>query len=72
MKSKIILYEAKEKCCGCEACRNVCAVNAIGMFSDEEGFLYPQIDEKKCVGCGKCITVCPFRLYERDRQRGER
>lgn len=29
------------------------------MKEDEEGFLYPYIDEDKCVNCGLCEKVCP-------------
>lgn len=28
------------------------------MIENEEGFLFPKIDENKCVKCGKCIRVC--------------
>ena len=28
-------------CCGCSACYNACAHNAISMQEDFEGFLYP-------------------------------
>jgi len=29
------------------------------MDADEEGFLYPCINESKCVNCGLCEKVCP-------------
>lgn len=29
------------------------------MQSDEEGFLYPCINEVKCIQCGKCVKICP-------------
>ena len=63
MSLSIELYDSKEKCCGCEACYNVCKKQAIEMIPDEEGFLYPKIDVEKCVGCGVCLSVCPFRIY---------
>ena len=50
----------KKNCCGCSACYNVCPVNAITMAEDNEGFLYPHIDESKCVKCGKCVNSCPY------------
>ena len=34
---------------------------AISMIEDEEGFEYPQIDEKKCIKCYQCLKVCPFK-----------
>lgn len=47
-------------CCGCSACASKCPVNAISMQYDEEGFLYPKVDESKCVSCGLCLTTCPI------------
>lgn len=49
----------KEKCSGCSACASVCPKNAINIEPDEEGFLFPVIDEKKCVRCKICRQVCP-------------
>ena len=43
-------------CCGCEA---ICPVDAIIMKPNEEGFLYPKVDEETCILCGKCLKVCP-------------
>ena len=31
------------------------------MTSDEEGFLYPKINEGQCIGCQKCEAVCPIQ-----------
>ena len=56
-----ILYERKEDCCGCTACYAICPKSAISMKEDEEGFEYPQIDEKICVRCGMCLKVCPIK-----------
>ena len=50
---------AKNQCCGCSACQDVCPKNAITMVEDKEGFLYPAIYETKCVDCGMCYKVCP-------------
>jgi coenzyme F420-reducing hydrogenase beta subunit len=55
------VYEAKENCCGCSACFNVCPVGAITMQPDEEGFLYPVINQSECTDCNKCAEVCPIR-----------
>lgn len=60
-KSIPILYKEKENCCGCTACYSVCPSHAISMESDEEGFLYPFIDEKKCISCFRCLSVCAFK-----------
>lgn len=29
------------------------------MKSDDEGFLYPEVDVKICIDCGLCEKVCP-------------
>ena len=56
-----VLYKIKPECCGCTACYAICPKSAITMESDEEGFLYPSIDEEKCVRCYQCLKVCPIK-----------
>ena len=56
-----ILYYRKEECCGCTACYAICPKEAIYMAEDEEGFEYPQVDERKCIRCYICLNVCPFK-----------
>ena len=50
----------KENCCGCNACVQVCPNNCIFIKEDNEGFLYPYVDESNCVGCHLCEKVCPI------------
>ena len=50
--------QKKDKCNGCGACINSCPKNCIDMIADEEGFLYPHINEKQCIHCGICEKVC--------------
>jgi coenzyme F420-reducing hydrogenase beta subunit len=33
------------------------------MEPDEEGFLYPKIDQSRCIDCHKCTMFCPF-IYD--------
>lgn len=54
------VYLAKEDCCGCSACYSVCPKKAITMKGDEEGFLYPEIDQARCIDCGRCTQICPL------------
>lgn len=50
----------KSECCGCTACQQICPPQCITMHPDEEGFLYPKINESRCVHCKKCEAVCPI------------
>lgn len=50
----------KDACCGCGACASVCPADAIVMKANEEGFLYPIVDEDKCIHCRRCIKTCAF------------
>ena len=50
----------KKNCCGCFACLNVCPLNAIKIFTDDEGFSYPLIDNKICVSCNLCSKSCQY------------
>ncbi len=56
----------KELCTGCRACEWSCPAHCIVMSADEEGFLYPEIDEKKCIQCGKCRDVCVGYIHRKD------
>lgn len=56
----MISIKNKIECCGCNACGDVCAHNAITFKTDEEGFWYPVVDQAKCVDCGLCEKVCPI------------
>ncbi len=57
----IKLYTHKYDCCGCTACVSICPRQAIIMKSDEDGFLYPVIDDSLCIECGLCKKVCIFQ-----------
>lgn len=49
----------KPSCTGCGACFQVCAHGALSMQADDEGFLFPLMDESKCLKCGLCDKTCP-------------
>lgn len=59
----MIELKNKTECCGCSACASVCHKKCISMVADEEGFLYPKVDESACVECGLCKKVCPVLNY---------
>lgn len=46
-------------CTGCGACYNICPQQCISMIRDNEGFIYPIIDEDRCINCMSCIKNCP-------------
>ena len=54
---------------------NICPVDAIQMRDNEEGFLYPQIDQEKCISCGLCARHCPemnqdaIELYRKEKKK---
>ena len=54
------VFDRKENCCGCAACKQVCPTQSITMQEDKYGYIYPVNDEKKCVDCAICIKVCPL------------
>lgn len=62
----MIEMESKSDCSGCGACGEICPVSAIVMRPDEEGFLYPSVNEDECVRCGKCVSVCPIVSKRKD------
>lgn len=47
----------KDRCTGCGLCKNVCPQKCITMKENEEGFLYPNVDEEKCINCNACKKI---------------
>ena len=55
----MLVLKEKKDCTGCGACAAKCPKNAIEMKPDEEGFLYPEIQESICIQCNLCMKICP-------------
>ena len=51
----------KKQCCGCGVCTQICPKQCITMQADEEGFLYPAVNDDACIHCGLCEKTCPVR-----------
>ena len=49
----------KNLCIGCGVCENVCKAEACRLQYDNEGFLYPIVDDSKCLNCNICKKKCP-------------
>lgn len=56
----MIHISEKKNCCGCSACVQRCPKQCISLTEDEEGFLYPYVNEESCVECGLCEKICPI------------
>lgn len=58
---KSVYDNVKKDCAGCYTCFNTCPLNAISMQTDEDGFIFPKIDQSICIDCGQCKKVCDFQ-----------
>ena len=61
----MINVKDKKNCCGCTACASICPKRAISLIEDDQGFIYPRVNENACVGCGLCDKVCPVLNSEK-------
>lgn len=58
-KNKSIVILPKEECTGCKLCGDCCPKGSISFKEDNEGFLYPHVNEDTCLNCGLCVKQCP-------------
>ena len=47
----------EEACTGCQACEEICPMNAVEI-DDEQAVA--EVDINRCIGCGLCVTACQF------------
>lgn len=60
------------ECCGCNACGDICPTGSISYFQDNEGFLYPKIDDNSCINCNLCSAACPCLTINEQINRSEK
>lgn len=60
--TNLLIYQIKENCVGCGACKKVCPVGAISGSIKQ----IHKIDQKLCIRCGACWRVCRFNAIERN------
>jgi ferredoxin len=59
-----------DACTGCQACQEICPMDAIEM--DEERII-AQVNLDRCIGCGLCVTVCEFEaMHLKDKKDTEK
>ena len=46
-----------DECTGCQACEEICPMNAIEMDRED---IVARVDFDRCIGCGLCVTACAF------------
>ena len=58
MENIYLKTKDKKTCNGCTACSLVCPKHCIEMQEDNEGFIYPVVDNERCINCGRCLKIC--------------
>ncbi len=62
----------QDLCTGCQACEDICPMDAIEM---DEANTVATVDIDRCIGCGLCVTVCEFEAMalkdKKDEERWE-
>ena len=46
-----------DACTGCQACEEICPMDAIEMNGEQ---MVADVDINRCIGCGLCVTACQF------------
>lgn len=60
MITNYLRTQQQQQCYGCRACEQICPKGAISIHPNEEGFLYPVINQDLCIDCGLCAKICPY------------
>lgn len=57
-----------KNCCGCYSCEQICPKSCITFKRDNEGFMYPFVNENDCISCGACIKHCPILSIKQEKK----
>lgn len=57
-ESKSNILSVGNDCTGCRVCELVCPRRCICMEQNDEGFLYPVVNDRECISCGLCLKKC--------------
>jgi electron transport complex protein RnfB len=58
-----------DECTGCQACEEICPMDAIEMTDD----IIATVNLDRCIGCGLCVTACEFEAMSMvDKQQTQR
>ncbi len=63
MASYFIRVTDEDECVGCQACEQVCPVDAVSMVDG-----VAKVDEDWCIGCGVCMVRCPTQAIGLERR----
>lgn len=54
------MIQKNKYCTACGACVQKCPKGCISLKENEDGFMYPEINNEKCIECDLCQKVCPI------------
>ncbi len=70
VNSNFLACVDRDQCTGCQACEDICPMDAIEMDTQDR---VAMVAEQRCIGCGLCVTVCEFDAVSlKDKQNTER
>lgn len=57
VSSNFQAHVSTDACTGCQACEEICPMDAIEMDNEK---IVATVNLDRCIGCGLCVTVCDF------------
>lgn len=56
------MLKIKSDCSACGACEQICPQKCITLKNNNQGIVYPKIEESRCVNCNLCEKVCHLNV----------